>query len=305
LALPAIRHAAERPDWRQRMAIPLALFALYVIWGSTFLAIRIAVRTVPPFLMGGSRFLVAGLILFVFVRARGAPMPTLRQWGGAAIVGTLLLAGGNGLVGFAEQSVASGLAALLIATVPIWAALFARIWERWPTRLETGGLILGIGGVAVLNLGSGLHGHPLAAGLLLLAAGSWAFGSIWSRHLPLPSGFMAGAAEMLAGGAVMTVIGLARGEHLHALPSAESTWAVIYLVVFGSLVAFSAYTFLLQNVRPALATSYAYVNPAVAVLLGIVLQGESSTPLEFVGLLVVLTAVALVILGRQRAAAQT
>jgi drug/metabolite transporter (DMT)-like permease len=287
------------------MAIPLSLFALYLIWGSTFLAIRVAVRTIPPFLMGGSRFLVAGLILFAFVRARGAPMPTLRQWGGAAVVGTLLLAGGNGLVGFSEQYVASGLAALLIATVPIWAALFARIWGRWPTRLESAGLIVGIGGVAVLNLGSGLHGHPLAAGLLLVAAISWAFGSVWSRHLPMPSGLMAGAAEMLAGGVVMTVIGLARGEHLHALPSAPSVWAVIYLVFVGSLIAFSAYTYLLQNVRPTLATSYAYVNPAVAVLLGIVLQGESATALEMVALMVILTAVVLVVLGRQRAAAQS
>ena len=161
--------------------------------------------------------------------------------------------------------------------------------------------MLGIVGVAMLNLGSGLHGHPLAAVLLLAAAGSWAFGSVWSRHLPLPAGMMASAAEMLTGGAVMVVLGLARGEHVHT-SSAASAWAVLYLVVIGSLVAFSAYNFLLQNVRPALATSYAYVNPAVAVLLGIVLQGENATPLELAALLVILTSVALVVLGRQRTA---
>jgi drug/metabolite transporter (DMT)-like permease len=284
------------------MAIPLALFALYVIWGSTYLAIRIAVRTIPPFLMGGGRFLVAGAVLFVFLRARGAPAPGVRQWGGAAIVGTLLLAGGNGLVGFSEQSVASGLAALLIATVPIWAALFARIWGRWPTRLESVGLVLGIAGVAVLNVGSGLHGHPLAAALLVVAACSWAFGSVWSQHLPMPAGLMASAAAMLTGGAVMLILGAARGEHLHALPSVASILAVLYLIIVGTLIAFSAYNFLLQNVRPALATSYAYVNPGVAVLLGVVLQGEAVTSLEVVALFVILTAVALVILGRQRAA---
>ncbi|HZU12536.1 MAG TPA: drug/metabolite exporter YedA [Chloroflexota bacterium] len=289
----------------RRPAVPLALLALYLIWGSTYLAIRIAVETVPPFLMSGARFLVAGIVLFVFLRVRGAPVPTLRQWMGAGMVGALLLAGGNGLVGFAEQDVASGLAALLIATVPIWSALFARLWGVGTNRLEVAGLLLGLAGVGLLNLGSGLQGHPLAALVLLLAACSWAFGSVWSRHLPLPPGMMASATEMLVGGALMVAVGVVRGEHLPAAPSAASLWAMLYLVAVGSLIAYSAYTYLLRTVRPALATSYAYVNPVVAILLGALLAGERVTPLEVVALAVILAAVALVILGRERVGSPT
>lgn len=295
--------ASSRGESSNPLAVALAFVSLCVIWGSTYLAIRVAVRTIPPFYSGGTRFFLAGILLYCFLWLRGVTSPTLREWGGASIVGLLLLAGGNGLISIAEQSVASGLAAVLVATVPLWAAVFAGFWERWPTRLEAGGLVLGFAGVGLLNAGSSLHGHPLAALLMVVAAASWAFGSVWSRHLPMPSGLMATAAEMLAGGAIMLVLGFLRGERLHDLPSAPSIWAVVYLIVFGSFVGFSSYTYLLQHVRAALATSYAYVNPVVAVALGVALLGEPITGFEIIALLVVVVAVAFVILGRERTAA--
>lgn len=282
-----------------RLGIPLALLALYVIWGSTYLAIRDAVATIPPFYMGGIRFLIAGSVLYALLRLRGVPNPAPHQWRGSVIVGVLLLTLGNGMVGLGERSVASGLAAVLIGSVPIWAALFAGIWGNWPGRLEIGGLVIGFAGIIVLNTGSGLRGTP-AAGLLILAAASWALGSVWSRFLPLPSGLMASATEMLVGGVGMVGFGIVTRERLVG-PSPGSVWAMVYLIVFGSFVAFSAYNYLLHRVRPLLATSYAYVNPVVAVALGAALAGEAITPAEMVALGLILLAVALVVAGRGRA----
>ncbi len=283
-----------------RLTVPLALVSVYIIWGSTYLAIRIAVETFPPFIMGGIRYFIAGVLLYTFLRLRGAPPPTRAGWGAASIVGILLLIGGNGLVAFAEQSVASGLAAALIATVPVWAVVFAVLWRIRPSRLETFGVLLGFAGIALLSTGSGLHGHPLGAALLIVAPICWALGSVWSQRLPMPSSMMAAATEMLVGGGLMILLGLSRGERLTHMPSTSSLGAVLYLIVFGSLVAFNAYNVLLQRVRPALATSYAYVNPLVAIALGAALAGERITGRELVALFIVLTAVVLVIMGRQR-----
>lgn len=283
-----------------RLAIGLALLGVYFIWGSTYLAIRYAVQTVPPFLQAGCRFLIAGAILYLYLRARGAPKPKRREWLGAAIVGVLLLVGGNGLVSLAETSVASHLAALLIATVPIWAALFARFWGHTPTRLEATGLILGLAGVGLLNFGTSLRGNLLGTVILLVAAASWALGSVWSSHLTLPRGLMASAIEQIVGGALMLPLGLVRGERITAMPSGRSLAALLYLILFGSLVAFSCFNYLLQHVRPALATSYAYVNPLVAVVLGVGLAGESMTPSGLLAIVVILAAVTSIVLGRAR-----
>jgi drug/metabolite transporter (DMT)-like permease len=301
-ATPAPRSASEESgeSLSSRLAVPLALIALYVVWSSTYLGIRFAVESIPPYFMGGIRFVIAGAVLYVFLRLRGAPNPSLREWGGAAIVGTLLLAGGNGMVAFAEQSVDSGLAAILIATIPLWAALFASLWSERPGRPELLGLGLGFIGVGLLNTGSSLSGHPLPAAILILAAIVWAFGSMWGRHLPMPRGVMASAAEMLTGGAMMLAIGGIRGEHFNAFPTARSIWAVVYLIVFGSFVGYSSYVFLLQRTRPALATSYAYVSPVGAVILGVILAGEKITGVEIVAMFVVLAAVALVLMGRKK-----
>src|SRR6266849_8774997 len=265
-----------------RFLILLSLLALYFIWGATYLGMRIALLGFPPFLMAGVRFLIAGCILYPILRLRGTPAPSRAQWIGAAIIGTLLLAGGNAGVAFAEQWVATGLAAVGLAAIPLWTALFAGLWGRWPSRIEWSGLVVGFIGVIFLNLGNGIWANPLGAIALLLAAICWALGSAWSLHISLPSGLMSSAAQMLVGGAVLIILGLALKERTPNLAVSQSLWAMAFLVVFGSLLAFSAYGYLLRNVSPALATSYAYVNPMVAVGLGVLLAGEHLSAIEIV-----------------------
>ena len=283
---------------RLPLGVVFSLFALYVIWGSTYLVIRFALEGFPPFMMAGIRFVIAGGTLYLFLRARGTPNPTRAQWIGSVLVGCLLLAGGNGGVTFAEQWVSSGLAAVWVATMPIWAALFGGLWGRWPARIEWLGLLFGFVGVGMLNLEGNLLANPLGAIALTAATICWAFGSVWSRHLQLPTGPMNSAAQMLAGSTALFVLSIGSGEKLEVLPPLQSILAVMYLVVFGSLIAFSAYGYLLRNTRPALATSYAYVNPVVAVLLGVWLGGEQITSLGVVAMLVILGGVALVAVGR-------
>ena len=285
---------------RNGLWVVLSLLSLYIIWGSTYLAISVAIRGFPPFMMAGIRYLVAGSIMFVFLKLRGAPNPTRKQWLAMAAIGALLLVGGNGGVTFAEQWVASGLAAVWIATMPLWAALFAGLWGRWPTRLEWVGLGMGLVGVVLLNLERNLQANPIGAIALLISTICWGFGSVWSQRLSLPQGMMSSAGEMLAGGTILMAISLALGERLAGPPPAESIWAVAYLVVFGSIVAFSAYVYLLKRVRPALATSYAYVNPLVAVALGVGLANESISLVGIVAMVIILSAVGLVVMGRER-----
>lgn len=284
------------------LAVAGSLLALYIIWGSTYLAIHFALEGFSPFFMAGLRFLLAGVPMYAFLRLRGTPNPNRAQWRGAAIAGTLLLVGGNGGVVFAEQWVASGLAALGVATMPLWAALFAGLWGQWPNRREWIGIGLGLVGVGLLNLNSDLHGNMWGTIFLLGAPMCWALGSVWSRRLPLPPGAMASAAQMLIGGAVLLLIAGLTGEHLPAtLPGLRPLGALIYLAVFGSIVAFSAYGYLLRHVRPTVATSYAYANPVVAVALGAALAGEPITPLTLGAMAVILAAVALVTLKPQNA----
>ena len=271
-ALPADTTPAD-PN---RGMLLFCLFALYVVWGSTYLAIRWALLGgFPPFLMAGMRFTLAGLILYTVLRVRGYANPSARQWGAGALVGTLLLVMGNGSVVFAQQYVPSGVAALVVGSVPLWAALFGGLFGQWPGRAERWGLTIGFCGLILLNLGSDMSGNAWAAFALLVGPITWAFGSIWSRKLPMAQGLMSTATQMLTGGALFLLISFLLGEHLTTLPSSRAISAFFYLVIFGSLVAFSAYGFLLRNARPALATSYAYVNPMVAVMLGTFLAGES------------------------------
>ncbi len=291
--------AASKAPASSRLGILLALFALYLLWGGTYLGMRIALQSFPPFILAGVRFLIAGTILYVFLRARGAPSPTRAQWAGSALVGILLLVGGNGGVVFAEQWVASGLAALGLAVIPLWAALFSGLFGRWPNRKEWLGLGIGFIGVVLLNLENGFSANPLGAIALIIAPMSWALGSIWSSRLPLPKGLMASAAQMLTGGMVLTILGLALGERVTRFPAAGPLWAMAFLIFGGSLIAFSAYGYLLTRVRPALATSYAYVNPAVAVGLGALFAGEKLSPIEIVAMLTILTGVCLLSLVRQ------
>lgn len=281
-----------------RVLVPLALIALYLIWGSTYLGIRIALASYPPFLMAGIRFVCAGVALYAFLRWRGMAVPTRTQWLNAAVTGSLLLGLGNGLVCYAEQSVNSGLAAVAIAAMPLFAAVFGGIYGQWPRRMEWLGLGVGFAGVVLLNLGGGMAGAPLGALALIVAAAAWAFGSVWSRRRDMPPAAMNTAAQMLTGGTILFVGALLAGERLPAAPTTSATLALIYLGVFGSIIGFTAYMYLLNTVRPALATSYAYVNPPVAVLFGALLAGEAVHAFDLVAMAVILGGVALIALAR-------
>lgn len=289
----------KRTSTRDRIGIALALLALYFIWGSTYLMMHEAIGSFPPFIMAGIRFVVAGSILYVVLRMRGHAAPTRKQWGGAALIGTLMLVGSNGAVSFAEQWVASGLAAVALAAVPLWTALCIGVMGRWPSRAEWLGLSLGFVGVILLNLENGVWANPQGAIALLIAPICWALGSALSPRFSMASGFMSSATQMLCGGAVLFLLAAFSGQRMHGLPTTNALWAILYLIVFGSLVAFSAYVYLLRRVRPALATSYAYVNPVVAVSLGTLVAGERITPIGLVAMLVILTGVALVSLRRR------
>lgn len=290
--------APRLPNWLPLVA---AFFALYVVWGSTYLVIRIGVGHWPPLLMAGLRFLIAGTLLLGWLRWRGVPWPTLRETLAAGVIGILLLGVGNGGVTLAEHwGVTSGIAALSIATVPLFTLLFGLLWGQRNSLLEWAGIALGLVGIALLNLGSTLSATPLGAAVILLAAAAWAFGSIWSRYLPLPQGAMASAVEMLVAGAVLLGASYWSGERLQHWPGLGGWLALGYLVVFGSLIAFSAYLYLLGRVRPAAATSYAYVNPVVAVLLGTLFVGERIGPAEMLAMLVIVGAVVLIGLPQWR-----
>jgi drug/metabolite transporter (DMT)-like permease len=297
-----------------RPAVLAALLTVYIIWGSTYLAIRFAVATLPPFLMAGVRFLIAGALLYAFMRVRGAPRPTRAQWRGAAIIGGCLLLGGNGLVVWAErQGVPSSLTALLISMTPIWMALLNWVRPRGsrPSVPVITGLLLGFGGVALLispQLQGGMHGASVAGFLIIpLAALSWAIGSIYARTAAVPASPLMGTAiEMLLGGALLSVTGLATGEvgaiHPQAI-TGVSLLALLYLIIFGSLVAFTAYVWLLRNTPLAIAATYAYVNPVVAVFLGWALAGEQLTLLTLASAAVIIAAVVIITTFRQEAPA--
>jgi len=297
----AVAVARSRPStMRNRILIIVSLLSLYFLWGGTYLAMRIALHGFPPFILAGVRQLTAGVILFVVLWLRKHELPTRKQWLTAIIVGGLLLVVGNGGVVFAEQWVSSGLAALALGAIPLWAALFSGLFGRWPTRIEWFGLGLGFFGLVLLNLENGLYANPLGAIVLFIAPIGWAFGSILSQHLPSPKGLMASASQMLAGGVLLLLVGFGSGERMTGMPGPVPWAAMVYLIVGGSLIAFSAYGYLLSHVRPALATSYAYVNPLVAVGLGVALAGESLSLMEVLAMLTILSGVGLVSLGRDR-----
>jgi drug/metabolite transporter (DMT)-like permease len=291
---------ATPPRFSPRLLVPLSLLALYLVWGSTYLAIRVGLESYPPFVMAALRFLVTGVLMYAFLRWRGMAAPTRAQWFNCAITGTLLLGFGNGLVCFAETSVSSGLAAVAVAGMPLFAAVFGIGFGHWPRRAETFGLLIGFAGVIVLNLGGELRGSPIGALALIAASASWAFGSLWSKQRDMPPPAMNTAAQMLTGGVALTILALLRGESLPSHPTWQATLALVYLGVFGSVVAFSAYLYLLKTVRPALATSYAYVNPPVAVLIGVALAGEHVRLMDLIGMAVILLGVATITLAREK-----
>jgi drug/metabolite transporter (DMT)-like permease len=281
------------------VAIAFALAAVYLIWGSTYLAIRFALEGgFPPFLLGGIRFLVAGGLMYAVLRGRGIAAPTRRQWGNAVVMGVLLLLLGNGMVNFAEQSVSSGMAAVAVASAPLWMGVFSALRGAHPNRTEWIGLGIGFLGVLWLNIDSSLTASKAGMVALLVATLAWSFGSIWSRGRDLPTPFMTAAAQMLCGGAAMCIVGAIAGERFHALPTAAGLAAFGYLVVAGSIVGFSAYIWLLHHVRPVLAGSYAYINPAIAVALGAWLAHERFGLHELAAMGVILLGVVAITLAK-------
>ena len=268
------------------------------MWGSTYFAIRVALQSFPPFVQGGLRFLTAGGLLFAFLRLRRTPLPTRREWRDGAVVGVLLLSVANGSVIFAEQVVSSSLAAIFIGAAPLAAALWSGAFGSWPSRVQWVGIVLGFAGVVALSAGAQFAAHPAGLLALALAVASWTLGSALSQHkLKVAPGAMGFATEMLAGGAVMLVLGIASGEVARFLdsgpPTPSAVAALLYLVFAGSIAAFSAYMYLLSQVSATLATSYAYVNPLIAVLLGVALGGESLTTHEAIATLVIVASVIL------------
>jgi len=282
------------------LAVGTALMCVYLVWGSTYLAIRVGLEGFPPFLMGSLRFISAALVVYAVLRWRGHAAPTRAQWKNAAVMGFFLMLMGNGLVNVAEQSVSSGIAAIAVASMPLWAALFGVLRRQHPSRGEWLGLAVGFVGVVWLNAGSELRGTAVGMIALLAAPIAWAWGSIWSRGRDLPAPFMSTAAQMLTGGIAMGVLGLALGERITEIPPLRATLAVGYLAAFGSIIGFSAYIWLLHHVRPALATSYAYVNPPIAVLLGALLLGERFGIHAIGAMLVILSGVLIITRAKAR-----
>jgi drug/metabolite transporter (DMT)-like permease len=289
---------------------------VYVVWGSTYLAINFAIATLPPFLMAGVRFLVAGLVLYLWMRARGAVRPSAAQWKVAAIIGAFLLLGGNGAVVWAEQFVPSGITALLVATVPLWMALIGWLGpdRRRPTPRVNLGLFVGMIGIVVLIgpgalIGQGGDVDLVGSAVLILGALAWAAGSLYARRAATPPSPQLGTAmQMLSGGLLLLILGLATGEGrgLDAgAISATSASALLYLIVFGSLVGFSAYVWLLRVEPPTRVSTYAYVNPVVAVGLGWLFAGEALTAQTLLAAAIIVGAVVLIVTTPKPAALRT
>ena len=289
-----------------RSTLLLACLAIvYVVWGSTYLAIHVVVDGIPPLISSAMRNFCAGPLLLGFLKWRGAPWPTWRQWRNGALIGFMMMGLGNGFVCLAETRVPSGLAALIIAGTPVYAILFA--WGLFGVRprvLEWLGVALGLAGMGLLNLDLHAAASPVFVALLFVAGASWAAATVMQPRLDLPKGPMSAAVQMLGGGTSLVVMAALHGERLDVAAVPMSAWlALAYLVVFGSIVAYTAFVYVIGHSRPALATSYAYVNPVVAVGLGVLFAGESVSRPMLAGMAVILTGVALVVLGhaRQRA----
>jgi drug/metabolite transporter (DMT)-like permease len=298
---------------RARASRPLllaAFAAVYVLWGSTYLAIRFAVETVPPFLLAGIRFTIAGAILGAFALAHGAARPTRENWKAAAIAGTLLFPLGNGVVVWAETRIDSSMAALLVATEPFWVVLL--LWLRAgvrPRPFVIAGIVAGFGGLIMLVgrssvPGAGAGADVISAAALVGASISWAAGSLYARKAPLArSPLLSAATQMIAGGVALLLLGAATGEPSRLDVAAISTRSILafgYLVIFGSLIGFSAYSWLVTVAPPARVATYAYVNPVIAVLLGWLLAGEAITVRIVIAAAVIVGAVALIVADQSR-----
>ncbi|GAA2292049.1 drug/metabolite exporter YedA [Nonomuraea roseoviolacea subsp. roseoviolacea] len=288
------------PDRRATFLVWGALGIVYVVWGSTYLGIAVAVESIPPMLSGAMRFIVAGVVLGVIVLVKSGPQAfrmTRKQFLGAAGVGLLLLTLGNGMVAVSEQYISTGLAALLVASVPLWLVVFRFVVRDRPKALTLAGVLVGLAGVAALSLTGAQGGSAVGIVVILLASLSWSVGSFLSSRIAMPSNaFAASTVEMLAGGAGLILLGSGLGERLDVSAVTGRSWvALAYLVLVGSLVGFTAFSWLLGNAPISLVATYAYVNPVVAVVLGALVLSEQVTMQIVAGGLVILVGVALVI----------
>ncbi len=290
---------SARPS-RERLTIILALLAVYIIWGSTYLGISIAIQSIPPLLMAGGRFIISGSILLLVTRLRGQPLPSARQWGLAALFGGMILGLGNGGITFAEQKVSSHVAAVIIGSVPLWMVIWSAIGGKRPGMTELIGVLLGFVGIVLLNVDADLSADGLGIAIILFSTICWSLGSFWKRGRDTAKGLPGAGAEMLSAGVLMLAAGLLRGERMTALPTTESLLAFVYLFTFGGIIAYTSYVYLLDTVRPTLATSYSYVNPVIAVFLGVVLAGEHAGQYVLPALICIVGGVALIMLWREK-----
>jgi len=281
--------------------ILLCLAATWLVWGSTYLAIKFALVSFPPFLQMGSRFLLAGVLLLAWMRWRGAPWPSALQWRNALAVGTLMLGGGMGGTAYAEQTVGSGLVVAFIAVVPLMIAGLNLLWRVVPSRLELLGIGVGLAGVLMLTQGAGFQASPAGLAAIATACLTWSVGSVLSqRSLPLATGATGFASEMICGGVVLLGMAALAGERMQWPPEPQAVAAWFYLVVFGSLIAFNAYMVLLSKASAGLASSYTFVNPVIAMLLGVWVAGETVTRYEWAAAGVVLAGVVLLLWKKVR-----
>jgi drug/metabolite transporter (DMT)-like permease len=299
----------QLPDVPFQAKLVIAFFLIYFIWGSTYLAIRYAIETIPPFLMAGVRFTTAGTLLYTFMRLTGAANPSLQQWLNLWVVGTFLFLGGNGLVVWAEQYITSGLAALLVSTLPLWLIMLDWLWAGGPPPTVKGlaGISLGIIGTVVLIDPVKITATDIyIPGALVVIFGSmlWATGSIYSKKFTQPDSiFMSAACQMFGGGLSLLLVSLVLGEWFAFQPvgiSLVSFAAFSYLVVFGSIVAISSYVWLLKNASAASVSTYAFVNPAVAIFLGWLIAGEEINAHIIFGAAIILAGVILVISAQNK-----
>ena len=290
--------APGKPGAGSLISLGLALFGLYIIWGSSFIGIKIGLEGFPPFTLGGLRFFTAGGVLFTLALLFGAPLPTRQEWVNCTILGVFLVTIANSAVAIAEQWVASGLVAIAVAAIPLWTALFTGLLMQWPGRGEWLALLLGLVGILLLNLEGDFRANPLGALVMICGPISWGLGTVLAARMRLPRGLMVPAAEMLTGGLIMLVLGQLFGERIAEFPAWRPAAALLYLIFFPSLLGFSAHAYLVTRVRPVVANSFAYMNPIVAVSLGALLAGETFS-LHGLGAMVVILG-SLVLLARSR-----
>jgi drug/metabolite transporter (DMT)-like permease len=302
-------YGIRMPETADTLALPKPLSSLviwclaatWLIWGSTYLVIRFALVGFAPFFMMATRFLCAGAVLMAWQMIRNQPLPTMRQWRNALLIGTLMLGGGMGCTAYAEQTIASGLVVAFIAVIPLLLVLINLVFGVYPRRSELLAVTVGLAGVIMLTQGAAIHGSPAGLAAITVGCAGWALGSVLSqRGFPLAPGATGFASELLCGGLALLVLSALAGESWH-WPGQSAAWAAwIYLVVFGSLIAFNAYMLLLARTTSSLASSYTLVNPLVALFLGVTWGGESVSTWEWMSSGVVMIGVLLLFAGRRR-----